>query len=1071
MSENYATASPQDTGATANGDHRHQEVEPCACCRALATKYVAFVPAGSIPAAVTYYQEPPHTHLSPTQPAKTAPRAFRLPNLLKDNHTNGNGKHKLFGAAKKKDETHQEDVNDSEQSKADSLGEKGGAEHEDDFVKAPKKKHLFSGIDGIAIMVLGVILPGLMLVTTAFSCPKRLTLVILNHPLESLGQLLLLLSIPVVNFSIWRALRKNDIRFNIVRGLSLGAASATSLLVSGICVAALFFGRQDLQSEIGSSFSDGFCWLSILCLASAATSAYLIYRFRQTRELPKARQYILALTACGAVLSWLTFVAAEWRPWTIRLAEQRAVANSPKERQEGLDQLRLLDPERELRMECSDPRAAGLSGLFLPLKPSAQQELYFAVTGKPYSFRDANNENFAAMSDEYLSHNVVGEKVTGLSLTRSSLTADVHPRTLSSKIHWTFVFKNETAEPIEARAEMAVPPGAVVTGLTRWHDGEPEDALFTASGNIAGANMQHMGHDTAAMVTDLGRGRVLLHCYPVEPAQQLKVDVAMVVPMKPETQTTASLTMPKFLATNFDTEGEHVLRLQSELPLSGTGGLKQSITPAHDHMLIGSLSDKQLEGAPIIVEAARPVQPQKIAMLDKIADKMKEEEEKRKEAERVRKLKEAERMQGEQVVIYIDGNQLKNQLDDLSTALSKNHRRSVKQKVIVIKPEYVTESVDQVTSAAPKHLVVVIDGSVAMASHVQELKKALARIPASVPVSMIVASQDQPNLLEPTSLSEGLSKLEKVRFQGGQDNLKAVVQGAELAGETKGGALLWIHGPQPTLNSNIYIMKQYVAAPKFYEVALDSGDVDTYEFFKNHSEIGPFEAVPQDKSLVSQLSDFFGKWQPGNSAYSTVFSQSNAVPNKVQLLSDKESEELLQLHAHDTVINLIKSRHSNKAAAMALRYGILSPVSSALLQAQPVADASIEQDGSFIRGSLSSPTLQGVTNGTIGPQGMDATIVTGINTAGTVRVNNLANLEALLNIIANLAEIGLALLGVVVLVHGLSIREDSALFGMPFTMSSGLRLAVGIAVILLALAVPGTINWFVASARDANLFS
>src|SRR5579885_1239178 len=48
-----------------------------------------------------------------------------------------------------------------------------------------------------------------------------------------------------------------------------------------------------------------------------------------------------------------------------------------------------------------------------------------------------------------------------------------------------------------------------------------------------------------------------------------------------------------------------------------------------------------------------------------------------------------------------------------------------------------------------------------------------------------------------------------------------------------------------------------------------------------------------------------------------------------------------------------------------------------------------------------APVLQGATYGTIGPQGEDATAVMGVNTAGTVRANNLANEEALLNIIAN----------------------------------------------------------------------
>lgn len=40
----------------------------------------------------------------------------------------------------------------------------------------------------------------------------------------------------------------------------------------------------------------------------------------------------------------------------------------------------------------------------------------------------------------------------------------------------------------------------------------------------------------------------------------------------------------------------------------------------------------------------------------------------------------------------------------------------------------------------------------------------------------------------------------------------------------------------------------------------------------------------------------------------------------------------------------------------------------------------------------SAPMLQGATNGTIGPMGADATVIMGVNTAGTVRVNNLDSL-------------------------------------------------------------------------------
>ena len=111
-----------------------------------------------------------------------------------------------------------------------------------------------------------------------------------------------------------------------------------------------------------------------------------------------------------------------------------------------------------------------------------------------------------------------------------------------------------------------------------------------------------------------------------------------------------------------------------------------------------------------------------------------------------------------------------------------------------------------------------------------------------------------------------------------------------------------------------------------------------------------------------------------------------------------------------------------------------------------------------------SPLLQGATNGTIGPQGDDATAILGVNTAGTVRVNNLANLEALLNIIANGMEIlGIAWGGPTMIMGFMHMAAG--------THDAMKRVLFGAAGVTGGLATPGAINWLVASARDANLFS
>lgn len=115
-------------------------------------------------------------------------------------------------------------------------------------------------------------------------------------------------------------------------------------------------------------------------------------------------------------------------------------------------------------------------------------------------------------------------------------------------------------------------------------------------------------------------------------------------------------------------------------------------------------------------------------------------------------------------------------------------------------------------------------------------------------------------------------------------------------------------------------------------------------------------------------------------------------------------------------------------------------------------------------GSASAPMLQGATNGTVGPQGADATVIQGVNTAGTVRVNNLANLEALLNIIAN----GMEILGIA---WGGPTMIMGFMYMAAGTQDAMKRVLWGAAGVTGGLATPGAINWLVASARDANLFS
>ncbi len=115
-------------------------------------------------------------------------------------------------------------------------------------------------------------------------------------------------------------------------------------------------------------------------------------------------------------------------------------------------------------------------------------------------------------------------------------------------------------------------------------------------------------------------------------------------------------------------------------------------------------------------------------------------------------------------------------------------------------------------------------------------------------------------------------------------------------------------------------------------------------------------------------------------------------------------------------------------------------------------------------GYASAPMLQGATNGSFGPQGYDATVISGINTSATVRVNSLANLEALLNIMANAGQIIGLLAGISLLLSAYVNKKLATAPRRRLLMQSAL-------ITLIAVNLPNTVNWTVGLMRDANLFS
>ncbi len=924
------------------------------------------------------------------------------------------------------------------------------------FVERNAFFDLFKTYQGMMVMFGGVILPGLLSLSYFYACHERMTLLILKHPIESIVELLLCLAVPIGNYLVWASLVNCDYRAQIKKGILNGIALGSAALISLLAVVAVCLGYPTSSLD-GTDHSGAAIIIGAIYLVSALVSAHLLNEVRKTRISESGRLKALWVAGMGVLLSIVGFAGSEARETAIKMAEHMAISEDQAQQAEGMKTLRWLYPRKELNMECANYKAVSLPGMFVKLDNVTLRQLYFQVTGEP--FRDDKSANFSSMPDDYLQRHVVGKAVDGLSLHRSKMFGHINPETLSSTIFWNFVFKNKSYNPEEARVELGLPEGAVISGMTIWKDGSAQGTMFKPTmANPGTISWSAQGHQAPGVVTDLGRGRVLLHCYPVPAQDQLRVAVAITIPAKLHTIDQASLPLPKIIDANFSMKGEHSLRMISPASISlKVDGLKVSQQKDGNYVIGGKLKSDTITGAGVSLDLKRGATYGPISVFDNLGKE----------------------------------------------------------------PRYISQTIKKIPARAPKRLLVVLDGSESVKPHLDNLKEVLSRISSEIDASLILASrlqdENNPKTME-RPLREAIKNLNDKDFVGGQDNLESVVKAAELAAESKEGAVLWIHGPQPSFNKEIYILSPFQEKPSFFELALDNGVMDPNEFFKHHKDLGPFTPIARSSHPAADLSRFLSKWTPGGYEYLVEYQTSKTPIGKVAV-KPEQIRELGALFAREHCAQLLNKNLVRPAVEEAVLHRIVTPVSLASTvldnssrsastlaegmhnhsvqivggeedevlrmlrpQSEQIAMApsenlhysaraaeSLAGNSVTIDDTDNTAILQGATNGTIGPQGGDATAIMGVNTAGTVRVNNLANLEAMLNILVNGIEIlGLATGGLMLASVFFPSKNETNAF---FKASVGNKIMVGLCLILGALSAPGVVNYFVASARDANLFS
>ena len=431
-------------------------------------------------------------------------------------------------------------------------------------------------------------------------------------------------------------------------------------------------------------------------------------------------------------------------------------------REYGDDEL-LLDNCYGQPGEFTDPVLMAASFLTGELKtPSeAVRPIYYRVTGRPFNtveppeiYRSIwGGGRFSRWNDR--GGTEVSAVADNLSLIGSRLDGTVDADAAHAYFEWTLTFRNEQEFADEARAQLQLPPGAVVSRLTLWVNGEEREAAFASRADTREAyeGVVRRQQDPV-LVTTSGADHALIQCFPVPSYGEMKTRVGITVPLVLDDNDSAVVVLPRIAERNFAVACDHNVWIDTHAKtLAAPPDLEAGEQGEEGPYLRGALPDAVLADLSTSIRVART---------------------------------------GES--------------SSWTPALASDESRA----------GFVRQDIRMVPVEAPESLVVVIDGSWNVRAYAEELSQALRELSAltlqseGLNLEVLVAGDEVVCLLEFDEKGTDSTAIEKLAKQvaefdyiGGRDGVAALTEAVERVVDVPKGAVLWIHGPQPLLSEPV----------------------------------------------------------------------------------------------------------------------------------------------------------------------------------------------------------------------------------------------------------------------------
>lgn len=355
----------------------------------------------------------------------------------------------------------------------------------------------------------------------------------------------------------------------------------------------------------------GILYYPLTFLAYAPLAALIVALRLRVHLSRRCKEEGIRVRVWPGILAGVAALTALNAPTAITGTTARmAVSASAETRAQGMYLLRLVGSERVLLRMCYVRSASPLDliGFFLgwgthEITPDTARMLYYRTTGHafnslppPVDLRSGRARLFEDDFDWDQGSESVGGRLKGLSLAASRIDGSVSADAALGYLEWTLTFANASTQQREARAQIALPPGAVVSRLTLWIDGEEREAAFDGRGQIRQAyeSIVRQSRDPA-IVTTAGPDRISLQLFPVPPAGQMKVRVGMTVPLQLTPAREGILHLPFFQERNFGLreKQQHAVWIESK-------------AGAHPEVTRTQIADEKLADYSIVAKRGGP---------------------------------------------------------------------------------------------------------------------------------------------------------------------------------------------------------------------------------------------------------------------------------------------------------------------------------------------------------------------------------------------------------------------------------------------------------------------------------